>query len=91
MRHNYHGTQYRTIQEAVKAHVQSNEETARQLQREIPLVDYSLTKITNIKVSYYDNLKKARLQYNRQKLKSDGIKYMERLVKRSKNYVYKNN
>jgi hypothetical protein len=41
--------------------------------------------------SIYDDLKKARLQYNRQKLKSDGIKYMERLVKHSKNYTYQNN
>lgn len=86
-KHNLHGTQYQSAYEQMRAHIQSNNEMARIKQQSIPLVDYSLTNVQNLKVIKYLNKSVLRTKYSYYQYSKQGYKYSAWLAARSMAFV----
>lgn len=90
-KHNYHGAQYSSMYEQMRAHMQSNNDMARQQTENIPMVDYTLTNLKSIKVAHYKDRKAKRLRYNVNQFLKSGYRYTGFLAGRSFRYIQRNN
>lgn len=89
-KHNYHGAQYNAMYEQMQAHVQSNNDMARQQAESIPMVDYTLINLRSIRVTKYKDRKAKRLKYNSKQFKKLGYRYTSFLAGRSFRYLQRN-
>ena len=82
-KNNYHGAQYRSALSQMKAHIKQNNHIAHLQQERIPLVDYSLTHPTEIRIAKLIDTTVPRAKYNLSNYQKFGIKYTQWLSKRS--------
>ena len=83
----YSGAQYQNVYEQMRSRMQSNLDLARLQQQQIPLVDYSLKNIQELKVVKYFDKVEHRTKYNWSHFKKQGYKYSAWLAARSMTYA----
>lgn len=86
-KHMYHGVQYQSAYEQMRSHIQSNNEMARLQQQNIPMVDYTLTDLSDIQVIKYLNHTERRIKYNYKQYLKQHLKYSGWLVARSMSFA----
>ena len=89
-KHNYHGAHYISMYEQMRAHMQSNNDMARQQADNIPMVDYTLINLKSIRVALYKDRKAKRLRYNAKQFLKSGYRYTSFLAGRSFRYMQRN-
>lgn len=85
----YHGQQYKAAYENMRAAIRENNNQGKIMQKQIQLVDYSLTNLSDIQIVKYSDPYVKRIKYKYSNYKRQGYKYSGLLAARSMHYIEK--